>query len=63
MRIITQFKHWRIRQWTYSFLRWLAPWLAIKAYHDRLLKIPSVSRAVAEEWALYEAEVARHRAA
>jgi glutathione S-transferase len=53
-----------------SVLNWTAPtnidlipWPAIKAYHDRLLKRPSVSRATAEEWALYEAEVARHRAA
>ena len=32
-------------------------------YHDRLRKRPLVSRAIAEEWALHEAEVARHRAA
>jgi glutathione S-transferase len=53
-----------------SILNWAAPtrvdltqWPAIKTYHDQLLKMPSVSKAIAEEWALYEAEVARHRAA
>jgi glutathione S-transferase len=53
-----------------SILNWaapikidLSPWPAIKAYYDRLLERPSVSKAIAEEWALYEAEVTRHRAA
>jgi len=51
-----------------SILNWaaptkidLSPWPAIKAYHDRLLERPSVSKAIAEEWALYEADVTRHR--
>jgi len=52
-----------ILNWTTPTKVDLAPWPAINAYHARLLKIPSVSRAVTEEWALYEAEVARHRAA
>ena len=38
----------------------LSPWPAIKAYHDRLLKRPNISRAIAEELALHEAAVARH---
>jgi glutathione S-transferase len=51
-----------------SILNWaaptkidLSPWPAIEAYHDRLLKRPSVSRAVAEELARHEAAVARHQ--
>jgi glutathione S-transferase len=52
-----------VLNWAASTKIDLAPWPAIKAYHDRLVKIPSVSRAIAEEWALYEAEVARHQAA
>ena len=38
----------------------LSPWPAIEAYYDRLLKRPSVSRAIAEERALHDAELARH---
>jgi glutathione S-transferase len=38
----------------------LSPWPAIEAYQDRLLKRPSVARAIAEELALHEAAVARH---
>ena len=41
----------------------LSPWPAIQAYHDRLLRRPSVSQAMAEEGALHDAEVMRHRAA
>ena len=52
-----------VLNWTAPTSIDLIPWPAIKAYHDRLLKRLSVSRAIAEEWALYEAEVARHRAA
>jgi glutathione S-transferase len=52
-----------VLNWTAPTSIDLIPWPAIKAYHDRLRKRPLVSRAIAEEWALYEAEVARHRAA
>jgi glutathione S-transferase len=41
----------------------LAPWPAIKEYHRRIAGRPSAARAIAEEYALYEAELARHRAA
>jgi glutathione S-transferase len=41
----------------------LAPWPAIKDYHRRIAGRPSAARAIAEEYALYEAELARHRAA
>jgi glutathione S-transferase len=37
----------------------LSRWPAIEAYYDRMLKRPGVSRAVAEELVLHEAEVAR----
>ena len=39
----------------------LSPWAAIEAYCNRLAKRPSVSRAIAEELALRDAELARHR--
>jgi glutathione S-transferase len=49
-----------------SVLHWTAPkkidlsrWPAIEAYYDRMVKRPSVSRAIAEELLLHEAEVAR----
>ncbi len=41
----------------------LAKWPALKAYYDRLRARPSVSKAIAEEFELYEAELARHKAA
>ncbi|MFY9892555.1 MAG: glutathione binding-like protein [Xanthobacteraceae bacterium] len=54
----------------YTILNWtvptrvdLAPWSAIKAYHERLQKRPSVAKAFQEEFALYRAELARHQAA
>ena len=37
----------------------LADWPALAAYHQRMLARPSVARAVAEEFALYSAELAR----
>ena len=37
----------------------LAPWPAVQAYHQRMLKRPAVARAVGEEFALYKAEVAK----
>jgi glutathione S-transferase len=41
----------------------LSKWPAIKAYYDRLRKRPSVAKASAEEFKLYQAEQARHKAA
>ncbi len=41
----------------------LAPWPAVKAYHQRLLKREAVARAVREEFALYREEQARAQAA
>ena len=41
----------------------LAKWPAVKAYYDRLRTRPSVARALAEEFELYKAELARHKAA
>jgi len=54
----------------YTVLNWtvptridLAPWPAIKDYHQRLRTRPSVAKAFAEEFALYQAELTRHQAA
>jgi glutathione S-transferase len=41
----------------------LAKWPAVKAYYERLRKWPSIARAIAEEFELYKAELARHKAA
>ena len=41
----------------------LAKWAAVKAYYERLRARPSIARAVAEEFKLYQAEIARHKAA
>lgn len=41
----------------------LAPWPAVKAYHQRLLKREAVARATREEFALYREEQARAKAA
>jgi len=41
----------------------LAKWPVLKAYYDRLRTRPSVARAIAEEFELYKAELARHKAA
>ncbi|GLH81653.1 glutathione S-transferase [Bradyrhizobium sp. SSBR45G] len=41
----------------------LAKWPAVKAYYERLRARPSIARAIAEEFELYKAELARHRAA
>jgi glutathione S-transferase len=41
----------------------LAKWPNIKAYYERARQRPSVARAIAEEFALYKAEIARHKAA
>ena len=41
----------------------LAKWPNVKAYHERLRARPSIARAIAEEFTLYQAELARHKAA
>ncbi len=41
----------------------LTQWPAIKAYHTRMRERPSVVRAVTEEFELFKAEQARHKAA
>ena len=41
----------------------LAKWPNVKAYHERLRTRPSITRAIAEEFELYRAELARHKAA
>jgi glutathione S-transferase len=41
----------------------LAKWPNIKAYYDRTRARPSVAKALAEEFSLYKAELARHKAA
>jgi len=41
----------------------LAKWPAVKAYYERLRTRPSVAKAVAEEFELYKAEIARQKAA
>lgn len=41
----------------------LSKWPSIKAYYDRLRQRPSIVKAATEEFTLYKAELARHRAA
>ena len=41
----------------------LAKWPTVKAYYERLRERPSIARAIAEEFELYKAELARHKAA
>jgi glutathione S-transferase len=41
----------------------LAKWPTVKAYYDRLRARPSIAKALAEEFVLYKAELARHKAA
>ena len=41
----------------------LAKWPVVKAYYERLRARPSIAKAVAEEYELYKAELARHKAA
>jgi glutathione S-transferase len=41
----------------------LAKWPTVKAYYERLRTRPSVAKAIAEEFELYKAELARHKAA
>ena len=52
-----------VLNWTRPTQVDLAPWLAIKEYRRRMAARPSVARAISEERALYELELARHRAA
>jgi glutathione S-transferase len=41
----------------------LVKWPAVKAYYERLRARPSIAKAIAEEFELYKAELARHKAA
>jgi glutathione S-transferase len=41
----------------------LAKWPAVKAYYERLRTRPSIARAIAEEFELYKAELARQKTA
>lgn len=41
----------------------LAKWPAVKAYNERLRARPSIAKAIAEEFRLYQAELARHKTA
>jgi len=41
----------------------LEKWPAVKTCYERLRARPSIARAVAEEFKLYQAELARHKAA
>ena len=41
----------------------LAKWPTLKAYYDRLRARPSIAKAIAEEFELYKAELARRKAA
>lgn len=41
----------------------LAKWPNLKAYHERLRQRPSIARAIAEEFEMYKAELARKKAA
>jgi glutathione S-transferase len=41
----------------------LAKWPTVKAYHERMRARPSIAKAAAEEFELYKAELARHKAA
>jgi len=41
----------------------LAKWPTVKAYYERLRARPSIAKAMGEEFELYKAELARHKAA
>ena len=41
----------------------LVKWPTVKAYYERLRARPSIAKAVAEEFEMYKAELARHKAA
>jgi glutathione S-transferase len=50
-----------VLNWTKPTQVDLALWPAINEYHRRIAARPSVARAISEESALYQAELARHR--
>jgi len=52
-----------VLNWTGSTKVDLTPWPAIAAYHKRMQARPSIAKAFKEEFALYQAELARHKAA
>jgi len=52
-----------VLNWTMPTQVDLTPWPALNDYRRRLARRPSIARAISEEYALYEAELARHRAA
>jgi glutathione S-transferase len=43
-----------VLNWTLATAVDLAPWPAVRDYHQRLLRRPSVAKAVAEEYAMYQ---------
>lgn len=51
-----------VLNWTMPTQVDLVPWPAINDYHRRLARRPSIAKAISDEYALYEAELARHRA-
>lgn len=52
-----------VLNWTGSTKVDLTPWPAIAAYHKRMQARPSIAKAFKEEFALNQAELARHKAA
>ncbi len=52
-----------VLNWTKPTQVDVAPWPAIRDYQRRIAARPPVARAISEEYALYEAELVRHRAA
>lgn len=52
-----------VLNWTVPTEVDLTAWPAISEYHRRLVRRPSIARAISEEYALYEVELARHRTA
>ena len=51
-----------VLNWTLATAVKLGEWPAVQAYHQRMLKRPSIARAFGEELALYQAELARAKA-
>ncbi len=52
-----------VLNWTRAVPIDLSKWPAVKAYYERLRTRPSIARAIAEEFELYKAELARQKAA
>jgi len=50
-----------VLNWTKPTQIDLSPWPAIDEYHRRIASRASVARAISEEYALYQTELARHR--